>query len=84
MHLTVSELTRLLEYIPKETAPDLHVKILGKLTSIRYYEANRGLKREDRRRVQENFIASLSESELEAWQVYSESHIVLEDQDVSA
>ena len=81
MILTEGELIRLLEYIPKETAPDLHKKILGKLVSSRHFHTIYGsaLKRKERAKVQEAFISSLSEEELEAWQDYSDSMRVDED-----
>jgi hypothetical protein len=63
MELTVSELVRLLEYIPKDTAPDLHRKVVARLVAMRYYEVGRYLHRGARTDAQEEFIFGLTEYE---------------------
>lgn len=79
MFLTREELIRTLEYIPKDTAPDLHEKFLGALVSRRYYEELWGAKRRERADKQDAFISGLTEGEMEAWQAYSESIRVREE-----
>lgn len=86
MRLDISDLVRLLEYVPKETALDLHQKILGELVSKRYYEISwRSTKyqdelgfREARFKRQEEFIDSLTEEELGAWEALQATYRVLE------
>jgi hypothetical protein len=71
LNLTTTELIRLLEYIPKETAPDLHEKIVGRLTSRRYYEKVMSVKRgPDRDEAEELFVNSLSSYEFDCWDKY--------------
>lgn len=73
--MNIGELTRLLEYVPKETALDLHEKILGELVAKRHYEALflSNLTRGERPMAEEKFINSLSDEELSAWQKFTES-----------
>jgi hypothetical protein len=73
--MNIGELTRLLEYVPKETAPDLHEKILGELVSKRHFDAmfRSNLTRGERPMAEEKFIKGLTEEEIAAWQKFTES-----------
>jgi len=72
MHLNTNELTRLLEYVPKETAPDLHKKILGQLISERHYEALFSATRGERPMAEEKFLKGLTQKEIDAWKEFNE------------
>jgi len=79
MTFSIAELTRLLEYIPKETAPDLHEKILGALVSKRHYEVHIGLRGDVKYEAQAEFIASLTEAEQAAWMTHLDINTLVED-----
>lgn len=67
MRLTIAELMRTLEYIPKDTAPDLHEKVLGHLITARFREGLEGLKGEALDKKYVEIFDSLSEVEKLAW-----------------
>lgn len=83
MYLTKAELIRVLEYIPKETAADLHVKFVGQIVSTRFFEevvckSTRTCC--EREAAELNFIQSLSDYEMEAWQKYTDSLRAMEEE----
>lgn len=67
MRLTIAELMRTLEYIPKDTAPDLHEKVLGHLITARFHEALSDLKGAELDRKYLEIFNSLTDVEKEAW-----------------
>lgn len=77
--LSIAELTRLLEYVPKETAPDIHEKIIAELTAKRFYEVTKGLSREKLWSAEESFIKGLSSYELTSWAAYTASLFPVEE-----
>ncbi len=67
MRLTIAELMRTLEYVPKDTAPDLHEKILGHLVAARFREALKHRHGADFDKAYAEVFDSLNETELAAW-----------------
>ncbi len=67
MRLTIAELMRTLEYVPKDTAPDLHEKILGHLVTARFREALKHKQGVDFDKAYAEVFDALNEAELAAW-----------------
>ena len=79
MRLNLGELMRLLDYVPKETSPDLHKKILGALVSERHFGEVVGGTRAKQWDKLEKFVKSLTEEEIEAWQTHYHSFAAQEE-----
>lgn len=67
MRLTIAELMRTLEYVPRDTAPDLHEKILGHIVTAKFREALKNLKGKGWDDKYAEIYDSLNEAELSAW-----------------
>ena len=67
MRLTIAELMRTLEYVPKDTAPDLHEKILGHLVTEKFRQGLKHLAGKQWDDKYAEIFDSLNEAELAAW-----------------